>query len=451
VDAFKQIRTNLDTSTSWGKLEFTDWRDENLSWKKTCYVGDWSWLDEFHVQGPEALKFLSEHMINSVAIFDVGQAKHAVFCNQAGKVIGEGILTRWGDDEFEFTARGPVVVWLEYRLAKGGYRAVGTTRVSKFKFQVSGPNSLPLLEKLTGQSLRDIKFMRFRGAIIAGVQANFLRQGMAGEIGFEVQGPGERAAAVRDAILESGEEFGIRQLGSRTAMINHLEAAFPTVTHDYIPAVGDPAEREFFNLHCGTIPKYGSPEWFKSFARVLKVKGSFEGKQLSEWYRSPIELGWAKSIKFDHQFYGRESLEAEMAAPKRKIVSLEWNKDDVIDIYASLFLESEVPYDYMEMPRHQWNCMYANKVLVGDKVIGVATSRGYSYYFRRMLSHCVIDVSFSEPGTAVTVVWGDPDTRQKLIRATVAPSPYKRDNRKVDLEAGELTPCQNGRRDPRSV
>lgn len=119
MSGIDDLRTNVDTSVSWGRLEFTGWQDENLSWKESCYIGDWSWLDEFQVKGADALKFLSDHAINSFAKFDLGQAKHAVFCNKAGKVIGEGVLQRLGEDEFEFQARGPVVKWLEYRLAKG--------------------------------------------------------------------------------------------------------------------------------------------------------------------------------------------------------------------------------------------------------------------------------------------------------------------------------------------
>lgn len=73
-------------------------------------------------------------------------------------------------------------------------------------------------------------------------------------------------------------------------------------------------------------------------------------------------------------------------------------------MFASLF-EEETPYEYMEFPRHQWNAMYASKVLDGDKLIGVATSRGYSYYFRKMISHVVIDVAYSEPGTELELIW----------------------------------------------
>jgi vanillate/3-O-methylgallate O-demethylase len=50
-----------------------------------------------------------------------------------------------------------------------------------------------------------------------------------------------------------------------------------------------------------------------------------------------------------------------------------------------------------------------------------------------MISLCTIDIEHSEPGTQVTVVWGNPGEPQKQIRATVAPAPYKQDNRRADL------------------
>jgi vanillate/3-O-methylgallate O-demethylase len=49
------------------------------------------------------------------------------------------------------------------------------------------------------------------------------------------------------------------------------------------------------------------------------------------------------------------------------------------------------------------------------------------------VSLCVTYVEHSEPGTAVTVVWGNPGEPQKEIRTTVAPAPYKKDNRRSDV------------------
>ena len=65
--------------------------------------------------------------------------------------------------------------------------------------------------------------------------------------------------------------------------------------------------------------------------------------------------------------------------------------------------------------------MYADKVLKNGRIVGVATSRGFSYWFREVLSLCVIEPEFAELGTEVTLVWGEPSEPQKGIRAKVAP------------------------------
>jgi vanillate/3-O-methylgallate O-demethylase len=74
-----------------------------------------------------------------------------------------------------------------------------------------------------------------------------------------------------------------------------------------------------------------------------------------------------------------------------------------------------------------------HQVSSGSEVVGVSTSRCYSYFFREMLSLCVIDREFAAFGTEVVVTWGRPGSRQKPIRATVARAPYKVDRRRSDV------------------
>ena len=118
--------------------------------------------------------------------------------------------------------------------------------------------------------------------------------------------------------------------------------------------------------------------------------------------------------------------------------TLVWDAGDVSDVFASHF--RDVTYQFMEMPRDQRGFMYMDKVLKNDRAVGISSSRGYSYYFKKMLSLCTIDVEYSEPGTEVTVVWGDPGSPQKHIKATVAPAPYKKDNRRADLQSLRAVP-----------
>jgi vanillate/3-O-methylgallate O-demethylase len=352
--------------------------------------------------------------------FQIGQSKHLIHCTEEGKLIEEGVLSRFAEDEVVSFS----MYWADYVARQGGYD-VATESVEWVKYQVQGPHSLYLLEKLAGESLRDIRFMRFRDINIAGRKVTALRQGMTGEIGFELQAPVEFGKELWATIVEAGREFGIRQMGGRVGMLNHLEANYPTFCLDYLPAIFDEAHAEFF----ATFAKYG-PEVFDQY---FKIAGSFESNDVRDWYRSPVELGWGNRIKFDHQFIGREALARELAQPKRTIVTLVWNSEDVGDLYASLFRKDTSLMDFMEMPRDSRGYMWTDKVLKNGRSVGVSTSRGYSAYFREMLSLCTIDIEHSKPGTEVTLIWGSPGHAQKEIRATVQPAPYKEDRARVDL------------------
>jgi vanillate/3-O-methylgallate O-demethylase len=406
-------------TTRWGLPEYTDWIDESNSWKETCYIGDWSFLWERRFKGRDVLKLFSDISVNSFGKFDIGQSKHVIHCNRDGKVIHEGILSRLDSEEFMLFGRG--CFWADYKLRHGKYDA--TSKADDwFNFQVSGPKAIYVVEKVADQSLRDVKFMHSGRIKIKGHEVLALRQGMAGEIGFELQGPSQFSKEIYDAILEAGREFGIRRLGGRAVFINHLEACFPTIITDYCPAIFDNDMKDYREEFQRAMP---------AVSATFNIAGSFEADHISAWYRSPVELGWSKNIKFDHDFIGREVLQAEVANPRRVMRTLVWNSEDVADVYASLFREEA--YDFMELPRDQRGFMYMDKVLKDGKVVGIASSRGYSYYFKKMLSLCTINVAQSEPGTEVVVVWGNPGSPQKEIRAIVAPAPYKKDNRRADL------------------
>jgi vanillate/3-O-methylgallate O-demethylase len=408
-------------TSRWGQPEYTDWIDESMSWKETCSIGDWSFLWERKFKGPDALKLFSDTSVNSFEKFDILQSKHVTHTTQAGKVIAEGILTRLTGDEFLLFGRG--TFWVEYVRRNGNYSVVSEVQ-DGFNFQVAGPTALPLIEQVSGQSLRDVKFMHSAEIEIAGCRMLALRQGMSGEIGFELQGPKADAAKVYETIVAAGQEYGLRRLGGRAVFINHLEACFPTIVTDYMPAIFDSEMEGYLKEFRSAMP---------SFASTFNVAGSFESKNVSDWYRSPVELGWAKTIKFDHEFIGRAALEKEVAQPRRVMRTLVWNGDDVAAVYASLFQKELTPFQYMEMPRDQRGFMYADRVLRNGRDVGVTTSRGYSFYFREMLSLCTIDVEHADIGNEVSVIWGDPGKPQKEIRATVATAPYKQDNRRSDL------------------
>lgn len=408
-------------TTRFGHPEYTSFLDENLSWKEAVYIGDWSFLWQHRFRGSEVIPLLSAFSVNDYTKFAIGQSKHVIHTNHDGKVIHEGILTKFADDDFVLHGRGGF--WMKYQAERSSYD-VTVTPEDWFNYQVSGPLAVKVLAKLDGSGdYLDTKYMWISPITIAGHRIWALRQGMAGEIGFELQGPREIAQEIYDAVLDAGAEFGIRRMGGRIAMLNHLESCVPTIATDYLPAIFEYAE--YLSYFLGSMPANAQPAY---------IAGSFSGTDIGEYYRSPVELGWGKVVTDKHDYLGREAVLAEKANPRRVIRTLVWNADDVVEVFASLLRPGE-NYTYMEMPRDQWGYMWADRVEVDGLQVGTSTSRGYSYYFRQMLSLCPIDVAHAEPGTQVEVVWGNPGDPEKRIRATVAPAPYKTDHRRLNLHA----------------
>ncbi|WP_161349822.1 aminomethyl transferase family protein [Maritimibacter harenae] len=407
-----------------GGPEFTDWMDEQMSWKTTAYIGDWSFLWDVELSGPDAEKLLKSICTNSFENFTPGKAKHAIMCNDAGQVAGEGVLMRMSDDTFR--TQSASAFWAAYQAEESGLD-VKWREIKTFQLQVSGPAALSICQKVTGETLDDIKFMHFREMKIAGCTVYALRQGMAGEPGFEFHGDEADIETVRAAILEAGEEFGIRRLGRRTAMINHLEAAFPTGAWHYLMAHFLPQDQGFF-------PFLGAN--FDTGGVLPVLRGSLEPEDVNEILFTPYELGWGKMVKFDHDFKGRDALEKAVNEPSRCRVTLEFNSEDVVDIYASLFQEGE-HYDYLDIPTpHRW-MVWADEVQKDGAKVGISSTPGYSYYFRKVLALAFLDETQAGIGNEVEIVWGAPGHPKKLIRAKVCPAPYKQDNRRAEMKTLE--------------
>ena len=404
-----------------GQPEYTSWLDESLSWKESCYIGDWSFLWQHWFRGPDVLELFSRFAVNDFTRFAIGQSKHVIHTNRDGKVIHEGILTRFGDEEFMLHGRGGF--WMRFQAERASLK-VSVEQDDWFIYQVSGPNAIKLLQKLDpSQGYLDTPYMWVAPITIAGHSVHALRQGMAGEIGFELQGPAAIKDEIYAAVLEAGTEFGIRRMGGRVSLINHVEASYPTIATDYIPAIFEPDTEEYLEFFLSSMPPNAQPAY---------IAGSYPGRDISEYYRSPIELGWSKVVR-GSGYLGHAAVEAEKASPSRVLRTLVWDGEDVADVYASLFKPGQANYTFMDMPRDQKGFMWADRVEVDGVPVGVTTSRGYSYWFRQMLSLCPIDIAYAEPGREVTILWGNPGDPIKEIRATVAPAPYKTNHNLDDL------------------
>jgi glycine cleavage system aminomethyltransferase T len=410
--------------------EFTNWRDEQRSWRETCALFDQSHhMTDLYLEGPGALKLLSDVGVNSVKTFKVDQAKQIVVCNPQGYVIGDAILFYLAENSFNIVGRPPVANWVQYNLEKGGYdaktvrderSAVNQGRRRVYRYQIQGPNALKTMEKVIGTSVPDIKFFNMGAVTIAGKTVRALRHGMVGQPGWEMFGPWEEGEAVRDAIVAAGEEFGIRQVGARTYPTSTIESGW---IPSPLPAVYTGDDMKPYR------------EWLsdKSYEAMASLGGSFYSDDIKDYYLTPWDLGYGSIVKFDHDFIGRAALEKMAEAPKRKKVTFVWNGEDLATAMGSLFHAGDIA-KYVDLPLANYATLPFDKVQKDGRTVGLSTYTAYTYNERAMLSLGCIENELSEPGTEVTLVWGEEGRgstkptverhTQASIRATVAPAPY---------------------------
>jgi vanillate/3-O-methylgallate O-demethylase len=424
--------------------EFTNWRDEQRAWRESAVLFDQSHhMAELKVEGPDAEKLLSHLAINSFKNFTPGKAKHFVPVTPEGYVIGDVIMFRESETEFNLVGRAPSVSWVQYHAETGDYdvkltedprspsRPQGKPVLRRhYRFQVQGPNAPAILEKLNGGPVPEIKFFNMDWINVAGKKVRALRHGMAVVPGLELYGPYEDYDLIRDAILAAGEEHGLVAVGSRAYATNTLESGW---IPSPLPAI-----------YTGESMK-GYREWLsdKSYEATGAIGGSYISDDIEDYYLTPWDLGYGIYVKFDHDFIGREALEKMADAPHRRKVTFEWNPDDVIAAFATMFQEGQNA-KFMDLPLSNYASSSYDRIMKDGKMVGLSMFAGYSYNERRMLSLGTVDPDIKE-GDVLTLVWGEPDggsgkttvepSKQIEIRVRVSAVPYSRDARESYVDS----------------
>jgi len=412
------------------RYEFTNWRDEQRSWRDSCALFDQSHhMTDLYVEGPDALKVFSDLGVNSFKNFKVNQAKQFVACNHEGFVIGDAILFYLAENTFNLVGRPPAANWVQFNVETGGYNAkierdersaMNQGRRKTFRFQVQGPAALKVMQKVLGGPVPEVRFFNMSIFSIAGHPVHALRHGMVGQPGWELFGAWDHGDAVRNAIVEAGREFGIRQVGARTYPTSCLESGW---IPSPLPAIYTGEQMKKYRQWLGPT----------AYETMASLGGSFDSDSIENYYLTPFDLGYGQFVKFDHEFVGRSAVEAMAAHPKRTKVTLVWNGDDVTRALGSLFHDNSDIAKYIDLPLANYATLPYDKVLKGGKTVGLSTYTGYLYNERAMVSLAMVDNDHSAPGTEVTLVWGEQGRgstkptverhKQVELRAVVAPVP----------------------------
>ena len=412
--------------------EFTNWRDEQEAWRKTAVLFDQSYhMTDHYIEGPDTRNFIESLAVNSCENWSRDVAKQLVFCNYDGRVVGDGIMFILEEEKVNIVNKPINRNWVQFHAETGGFN-VETMTDSRaldnlgsrlnYRFEVQGPNAWSILERLNGQPLPDWKFFRMGEIRIAGRSVRALRHGMAGAVGLELFGPFEEKEEIRGAIMEAGRDMGLLAAGSKTySTVAHESGWFPSP----MPAIysGDSmkAYREW-------LPGDG-------FEANISLGGSMVSDDIEDYYLTPYELGYGHIVNFDHDFIGRKSLKDMRGGNHRKKVTLKWHEKDVMKVFASLYSEGD-RYKFLDLPASHYATLPYDLVERDGKAIGISHYPVYTANERSWISLAILDQEWTDPGTEVSVLWGEPDGGtnkptverhiQIGIKATVFPCPISK-------------------------
>ncbi len=170
----------------------------------------------------------------------VGRSCLTPLISKRGGIAGDFTVTRVAEDEFWVIGSG-----MAERYHKRFFKQVplpdGTVFKSKTEamcgFNVAGPKSREILQRLTNTSLAndDFPFMRSARLELAGIDVLALRVSFTGDLGWEVHCATEDQARLYDALLEAGKEFGAGPVGSRALMSLRVEKGYGSWSREYSP------------------------------------------------------------------------------------------------------------------------------------------------------------------------------------------------------------------------
>lgn len=397
--------------------EFIGWRKEQLAWHNGVVLYDLCHhMNDLFIEGPDAVRLLQSVSANDFEHFELGQAKQFIPVTHNGDIITDGILMWVGPNKYILSGVPASQTWVQYHGQKGGYDVAfkqdpdsGVRKnaiPAMFRYQVQGPQAMEVVERLLGGPPPKVKFFHSVEVTIAGRKLRAFRHGMAGQPGFEFLGAWEDNDAVKAALLEAGEPSGLVQVGGLAYYTNGIESGWmPTPT----PGIYSDPKLEDYRRYVSLF----------SYEGQKPIHGSFFSENIEDYYISPYELGYGRSINFNHDFIGREALEKAKDNVARTRVTLVFDKDEV-----------------HKMLGENFDCFvrYArDRVEVGAKMVGLSMYTAFIETAGTILSLGLIDKAYAAPGTEVSIAWGDhpgpgtsPDAHADFprIRARVAPSPY---------------------------
>ena len=344
---------------------------------------DVSPLFKYRVSGPDSAKFINRVITRDIHRVAVGQVTYCCWCDEQGKVIDDGTISRLADTLYRWTAAEPSLRWFRQN-SLGLDVEIDDISADVAALAIQGPTSAGLLQATAGPAVADLKYFRVTPAKIAGVDVEISRTGYTGDLGYEIWMPWQDAPKIWDALIAHGGPFDLHPAGMLALDVARIEAGLILIDVEY----------------------------------TSSRKALIESQKYS-----PYEIGLGRLVDLKKEgFIGRDALEEESRqGSKRALVGLEINWDDVERLYDEMGLGPQVSTTASRV---------AVPVYRGVAQIGKATSTTWSPSLKKMIALASVAHAHAAPGAELQMELTVEAARHK-VRATVRELPFFNPPRKT--------------------
>src|SRR5437762_2870514 len=194
---------------------------------------DISPLFKYRVTGKDASRLVDRVITRDLRKVSVGQVIYTPWCDEHGKVIDDGTVSRLKEDVYRWTAADPSLRWFTQNSA-GLDVEIEDISESVASLALQGPTSGRLLKELVKDAdIGSLKYFRVTKGTIRGIPVEISRTGYTGDLGYEVWMNVDRELDIWDALMEAGRPFDIKPAGMLALDVARIEAGLLLIDIDF--------------------------------------------------------------------------------------------------------------------------------------------------------------------------------------------------------------------------
>jgi aminomethyltransferase len=316
---------------------------------------DISPLYKYLITGKDATRLVNRIITRDINQVRVGQVIYCCWCDEEGKVIDDGTISRLDENVYRWTAADPSLRWFRQNALNMDAQVEDISeRVAALALQ--GPTSAQLLQSVAEADIAALKYFRVTRARIAGVPVDISRTGYTGDLGYEIWVPlkeADSAVRVWDALAQKGRQFDLHPAGMLALDVARVEAGLLLIEVDYT-----------------------------SSKKALIPSQKF----------SPYELGFGKMVHLDKEnFIGKRALQQDAKrGVARQLVGIEVDWTDIEQLHEGYGLTPAAPSQASRA---------AVPLYYGEKQVGKATTTTWSPILKKLIALASVETAHARLGT----------------------------------------------------